>query len=190
MSLRDEKKQATAARIRQAARELFLARGVDSVSVEDIAAAAGISRASLFNYYRGKSAILDGLGDDLEQRLLQLVQHYLAKPLATAQRLQLLFAYTARNLEQTGDLVRLVFVQGSEGAGFPRVQESLVELVALGQSRADVRRDIAAEDLAELVYLSFVAGLLGWCRQPGLALESQLRARADSLALLLANPPA
>jgi AcrR family transcriptional regulator len=37
--------------------ELFATRGFDEVSVDDVAAAAGISRRTLFRYYPSKSAI-------------------------------------------------------------------------------------------------------------------------------------
>ncbi len=40
--------------------ELFTARGFDEVSVDDVAAAAGIARRTLFRYYASKNAILWG----------------------------------------------------------------------------------------------------------------------------------
>ena len=61
MSLREAKKRETAARILAAAQQLFLQRGFATTALEDIAAAAGVSRASLFNYYNGKAAIIDAL---------------------------------------------------------------------------------------------------------------------------------
>ncbi|KUI26040.1 mycofactocin system transcriptional regulator [Mycobacterium sp. IS-1496] len=43
--------------IADVALELFAARGFDEVSVEDVAAAAGIARRTLFRYYSSKNAI-------------------------------------------------------------------------------------------------------------------------------------
>src|SRR5213080_3204689 len=37
--------------------DLFVARGFDEVSVDDVAAAAGIARRTLFRYYPSKNAI-------------------------------------------------------------------------------------------------------------------------------------
>lgn len=49
------------ARIHAAAAELFLERGLDQVSVEDVAARAGCSRATLYRYVGGKSALVGGV---------------------------------------------------------------------------------------------------------------------------------
>lgn len=189
MSLREEKKTATARRIRVAAQELFLARGYEHTSVEDIALAAGVSRASLFNYYRGKSAILMGLSAELEPRLVQLVQHYQSKSLTTADRIRQLFEYSAKILEQTAALTRLLFIQGNS-EGFPALELAFRQLVVAGQQRGEVREDLDAGALAETLYLGFMASLLGWCRTPELPLTAELASRADALALILAPPRA
>ncbi|MET2012443.1 TetR/AcrR family transcriptional regulator [Microbacterium chocolatum] len=59
--------------IAEAACELFLERGYADTSVADIAARAGVSRSSFFNYFTSKSAILwadlDARIDDLEDRI-------------------------------------------------------------------------------------------------------------------------
>ena len=59
--------------IAEAATELFLEQGYAATSVADIAARAGVSRSSFFNYFSSKSAILwadlDARIDELETRL-------------------------------------------------------------------------------------------------------------------------
>jgi AcrR family transcriptional regulator len=185
MSIREEKKQATARRIRVVARELFLVKGYAHTSVEEIALAAGVSRAGLFNYYRGKTAILMGLSAELEPRLVQLVHHYQAKSLTTADKIKKLFEYSGRILEQTAALTRLLFVQGNS-EGFPALELAFRQLVVTGQQRGEVREDLDAGALSETLYLGFVASLLGWCRAPDMALTAELARRADALALMLA----
>jgi AcrR family transcriptional regulator len=179
------KRESTSKQILAAASILFLQQGVAQTSVESIAAAAGISRASLFNHYRGKPAILAALAAEMEPRLLQLLAHYLDKPLSTAQRIQQLFEYSARVLARTVPLTRLMFVYGSEGAGFPALEARFEEMVVQGQRQRDVRTDIESAQLAHMVYLAFVASLLGWCQHPDEVLPEQLAKRARSLVLLL-----
>jgi len=187
MSIREEKKRATARQIRAVARELFVAKGYAQTSVEEIALAAGVSRAGLFNYYRGKSAILQGLSAELEPRLVQLVEHYQAKSLTTADKIRQLFEYSAKILEQTAALTRLLFLQGNS-EGFPTLELAFRQLVLAGQQCGEVRKDLEAGALSEMLYLGFMASLLGWCRSLDMALDLELARRADALAQMLAAP--
>ena len=61
--------------LEEAASELFLERGYAHTSVDDIAARAGISRATLFNYFAQKSDLLfvsvDAALDELEHCLAE-----------------------------------------------------------------------------------------------------------------------
>src|ERR1700712_496856 len=70
----------TRGQIADVAIDLFTARGFDAVNVDDVAAAAGIARRTLFRYYPSKNALpwgdfdvhlsdlqdlLDSVGDDV-----------------------------------------------------------------------------------------------------------------------------
>lgn len=56
--LRARKKQATATALQQSAIELFLARGYDDTTVQDITDVAGVSQRTFFRYYATKDAVL------------------------------------------------------------------------------------------------------------------------------------
>ncbi|MFJ3714918.1 TetR/AcrR family transcriptional regulator [Streptomyces sp. NPDC090057] len=58
MGLRERKKLATWQAIRDAALRLIEQRDFDAVSLDEIAAAAGVSRTTLFNYFTSKEAIV------------------------------------------------------------------------------------------------------------------------------------
>ncbi|MEB8336956.1 TetR/AcrR family transcriptional regulator [Streptomyces endophyticus] len=58
MSLRERKKLATWHAIRTAALELIDEQGYEATTVEQIAAAANVSRATFFNYFAGKEAVV------------------------------------------------------------------------------------------------------------------------------------
>ena len=140
-----------------------------------------MSRASLFNYYNGKPAILEALAARLEPRLVQMVKHYQSKPMTTTQRITALFAYVAKVVDQTAELTRLLFIQGYSSATFPQLRRALVELVEQGQRQGDVRDDFSAETVADSVYLGFVAGLMGWAQSDGLDPVEQFSQRARFL---------
>jgi AcrR family transcriptional regulator len=56
--LRERNRQRTYERIVQAAAELFRAHGFDATTMDDIAAHAEVSRATLFNYFGTKDSLL------------------------------------------------------------------------------------------------------------------------------------
>ena len=62
MTLRDRKKEQARDALVEAAIALFDERGIDGTSVDDIAAAVGLSRATFFNYFPYKEAILVEIG--------------------------------------------------------------------------------------------------------------------------------
>lgn len=58
MGLRARKKQATSTALQRSAIDLFLERGYDETTVQDITDAAGVSQRTFFRYYATKDAVL------------------------------------------------------------------------------------------------------------------------------------
>lgn len=73
--LRERKKQQTRERLTQVALTLFLEKGFDATTLDEIAAAAGISRRSFFHYFASKEEVVfawkDAFGDRLVAALAQ-----------------------------------------------------------------------------------------------------------------------
>lgn len=71
--LRERKRRETYLRIQESAKTLFLARGYEATTLEDIADAANISRRTVFHYFKSKDDILmsmaGGMGEALAQGL-------------------------------------------------------------------------------------------------------------------------
>jgi AcrR family transcriptional regulator len=79
--LRESKKRETRQRISDVATRLFFERGFDAVTVEEIAAAAHVSKVTVFNYFARK----EDLFLDREQELMPLLRQALrARPTARA----------------------------------------------------------------------------------------------------------
>lgn len=66
-------KRNTRQAIRRSAMELFLERGFDAVTTTEVATAAGVSPATLFNYFNTKEDLFFGQARQLEQRLVDIV---------------------------------------------------------------------------------------------------------------------
>jgi AcrR family transcriptional regulator len=72
--LRESKKRQTRAAIAQTAADLFREHGFDAVTVDDIAAAANVSRQTVFNYFPTKEQMLFDREDEILAALLALVR--------------------------------------------------------------------------------------------------------------------
>jgi AcrR family transcriptional regulator len=68
---RAQKKAATRGAIQQQALRLFTANGYDATTVEDIAAAAGVSHMTFFRYFPHKAAVVES--DDYDPLMEQLL---------------------------------------------------------------------------------------------------------------------
>ncbi|WP_437817082.1 TetR/AcrR family transcriptional regulator [Sorangium sp. So ce1078] len=65
MASNPERKSAKQAQIRAAARRLFIERGVASTSTDALAAAAGVSKRTLYAYYPSKELLLQSVLEEL-----------------------------------------------------------------------------------------------------------------------------
>jgi len=181
--LREQNKRENRERILAAARKLFLSQGVPGTSVDQIAATAGVSRATLFNYFAGKDGIITALSAGLRQRLLGLIGHYAARPGSTAERVRALFDYSAQVIGQTGHLTRMLFAEearrSESSALFTSLVEAFTGLVRSGQELGDVRSDAPPGVMAEMLLMGFMAGIMGWVEASELPLSEQFRRRAE-----------
>jgi AcrR family transcriptional regulator len=69
-SLRQRKQEVVRVALGAAAEALFLSRGFERTTVEQIARAAGVSRRTFFRYYESKEDVLVERSDQLGERLL------------------------------------------------------------------------------------------------------------------------
>jgi AcrR family transcriptional regulator len=89
--LREKHRRRTLARLEEAALRLFAERGFDSVTVDDIAAEADVSRRTFFRYFAGKEEVLfTGNQRRLEELRRALAERPPGEPALTALRRALL----------------------------------------------------------------------------------------------------
>ena len=88
--MKKEKKEALAGfhrrTIQDAAEKLFLEKGLDATSVEEIAEAAGYSKATLYVYFKGKTDIWDHILLSAMKMLKDNVENVVASDCATVEK--------------------------------------------------------------------------------------------------------
>ncbi|MFF5262110.1 TetR family transcriptional regulator [Actinomadura viridis] len=97
--LRERKKEATREALHDAAMRLAIEHGLDQVTVEAIADAAGVSRRTFSNYFAGKE---DALLYGDEQRMVELLEAFEARPAGESSWAALRAAYHDRH-ERNGE---------------------------------------------------------------------------------------
>lgn len=161
-----------------AAQTLFAARGLHETSMSDIAAAAGLSRATVFNQFGSKSLILDALTARSLQAYVDLLEQALAKTTATTPDLvRQLFRQMAAGLEANRAVHRAVFGEirkismGLEGEGeSPALRrlafDRLVELMRRGQASGELDPRRPAETLATAFDSLLAGAVTQWLHGP------------------------
>lgn len=155
--------------ILKAAQALFADRGLHQTSMADIAAAAGLSRATVFNQFGSKALVLDAITAQSLRAYQDLLDQALADVTApTAVLVRRLFAQMSRGLEANRAIYREVFGEirkvsmGLEAGGeSPLLRraafERLVALMRRGQGRGELTGARTAETLA-IAFDSLLAG--------------------------------
>ncbi|MEV6344389.1 TetR family transcriptional regulator [Actinoplanes sp. NPDC051851] len=180
MNLRERKKLATWRAIRSAALELFAARGFETVNVEQIAAAAQVSRATFFNYFASKEAVV--FDQDPEER--EILRAMMADCPATEPLWQSLTAIMLGLNERLADRMPL---QRRLKAESPALAQSTKEfgdqfradLTAWVHSRADAADPMPALLQLNLAFAATGAAYASW--RPDESFPDYLRRLTDCL---------
>jgi TetR/AcrR family transcriptional regulator, regulator of mycofactocin system len=103
----------THAEIERVALELFAERGFEATTVEDIAAAVGVGRRTLFRYFESKNDIAWGDFDWVMERLRAALEAGAALPLMEALRLGVVESNRYPADQESGLRTRMTLITGS-----------------------------------------------------------------------------
>ena len=157
---RDQNRDDQRERILEAARSLFGSRGFDAVTMGEVAEAAGVSRATVFNHFGSKVALVEAITENVFAYWAEMLENALVDDeTATPQLVRMLFEQMGLGIEQFQGFHRGVFREimkiqvgleegGTAARTAERAREILEELIARGQQRGDLSSDFAAGELA------------------------------------------
>ena len=208
-SQRDRNRIAQRERILDAARSLFASRGFDAVTMGEVAELAGVVRATVFNHFGSKHALVEAITAGVFDYYAVMLDQALAdETSATSALVRALFEHMGAGIEQFHGFYREVFreimkiqvglEEGSTAArAAERTQERLTRLLARGQQRGELSRDFSAADL-ETAFTSLANGTIDrWLYDDASgSLRERMRKAAEiflgpvASAASLAEPPA
>ncbi len=152
-----------------AAKDVFVEHG-SLTTVEEIADRAMVSRATFFNYFPSKDALLGALYDELLAQLEGVVDDLLARDLETGARVAEIFADFARNAEGAGGFLLPFTAELDRAASASQVGERgqqlrrlLLRVLETGAAAGDIRTDYPLDFLAQMTAGIYVAAMQhGW----------------------------
>lgn len=145
--------------ILDAARRLFAERGPDDVTMAEVAREAGVARATVFNHFGSKRALVEAITEQvLENYQVQLDAAIADSETPTIEIVRTLFASMGVGIEEDRRFHRAVFreiaklgIGLDEGGPGQRARqrnlEGMTQLMWRGQARGELTRNHNAEDL-------------------------------------------
>jgi TetR/AcrR family transcriptional regulator len=189
-SSRDEHSQ----RILDAAFFRFSERGFEEVTMADVAAAAGVARATVFNHFRSKQGLVDAITERVLLAYRDMLDAALAREdVPTPVLVRALFDGMALGIEQTRRIQRGIFreiarlVLGfEEGGPTQRANEGnharVAKLFARGQERGEIRGSESPERIASAMGALSNGTITEWLYDDsGDSLRERMRAAAEIL---------
>lgn len=170
--------------IAEAAFRLFATRGYDATSVDDIAAAAGVSRSTFFRAYGSKEAVIFPDHDDIlvrvEDRLRTSHENSALAAVTDAVKI-VLFHYVAEG-ERARERYRLTSSVPAlrereliSGARYQRLFRRYLSEWADGAQASELRAEVTASAVVAAHNRVLRRWLRGECRDPQREIEDALR---------------
>lgn len=190
--LREWKKTTTAAALRSAALRLASERGLAHVTVEDIAAAAGVSARTFFNYFACKEDALVVPGAGLSEKVAgALAARPEGEPIVRAVQqslLGLLAGFDPPPELREDWALRAGLVESNPDSLLPRqmaayasFEATLAQAIA-ARTGTDVDADLMPGLLAAVVAAASRSAMARWCHSPGSSLAALFAESLDAVA--------
>jgi AcrR family transcriptional regulator len=166
--LRGRKRAETHGRIQAEAMRLFLEHGFEATTLDEIAAAAGVSRRSLFHYFASKEEIVFSTKADFPDLIAEAIgRRPENEPLLDMVENALVDLATRYQSAQARDLARLIqdtpALSAGDQAKYEKVERVLAKALAdqKGVPETDIACRVTAATAIGILKLSIAAWLAG-----------------------------
>jgi AcrR family transcriptional regulator len=171
-SRRERKKERTRSDIYRAAMTLFLKRGFDSVTIDDICRTADVARATFFLHFPAKEALLVEYGQRANAELAAALRESRGSATASLKMaLKMLAERAARHPEVVRMLVREVIARPPLLSANDEHTADLIHLLAAlirrGQASGEFRKRVEPRVAALTVCAAWFALIYAWTLRDG-----------------------
>ena len=190
ITLRDRQKLHTRSEIVRAAFDLFGQLGFEKVSVEAIAAAVGISRATFFNYFPQKELILREIASARMEKLKRNLAAFSSSEAAPSfeKILEMVLALSAENARISQQskklLLETILRQASQGLLLD-AREQAIQALAEVIGRIPRRLPNDPKTAAETLFSVYIGTMLEWLMREDVPQEWLQETMRERLQLLL-----
>ena len=193
-SRRERKKAEARRRIYDAAVHLFLEKGFDATTVDEIAGLADVAKGTVFNYFPHKTSFLAALAGDWTDRVTEAlgpVDHWRG---TTRGKLERLFRFFADLGAEHPSVACLALLESLRHVAFAPGGPSLVDeeevqrfqaltrtILRDGQTNGELRPEVNVEHAASLIESGFFRTLAHWLVAGGVRrpLHQEIAAKLD-----------
>ncbi|OAS13697.1 amine oxidase [Paenibacillus oryzisoli] len=149
---------------------MFMEKGYENVSVDDIIAATSTSKGTFYHYFKSKDAIISAL----YSKQIQLIQEWVKQPPSKVQSLEghinRLFLDLASNIQMSPRLIRSLQALSLQNDTVKT--EELQQLKVLSQS---LQHWLPEPKKIELLVCMYTGTILTWCNQDDADLLSMMK---------------
>lgn len=165
---RTRRRQQLRDQVYEAAVALFVARGFDNATMDEIAERADVARATVFNHFERKAAILDEWGSRRRQQALGAVYASNLADYSVRQILETCMIELARVSTQTrGETVALMAaaVHSTNVLGHPALADEFATFLTRAKAEGQLRPDTDPELGGLLLATGYFAVLTAWIEE-------------------------
>ncbi|MDH6119341.1 AcrR family transcriptional regulator [Kitasatospora sp. GAS204A] len=167
---RERNKQRVRERLYTAAVDLFVAKGYEHTSIEDIVERADVARGTFFNYFQRKEDLITAWSEQRGHHLMLLLaegRRDSSSPLAQLTRcIAVLGGLDSAQRELTVAMLRASGKAGRPILRQPYVAQTFARIVGAGIAQGELRPGPAPEQVGDLLHDLYLGALHRWADGP------------------------